>query len=165
MKLSGPDHAIVRFLELAQRHRSTRAASLTVSLGRSYARSCDACGHAHHAPQRAGIERCTRCGSAWRFEDVEVLRGQVQMTRRFGADWGLLDLATLGTLIDRVPTWPRRALLLHVGVGLSRPETAEEIVARWPRAPRPMTVDVVRRLVTEGRAHLERRLQRARLLA
>lgn len=165
MKFSGPDHAIAQFLELAHRHQSTRAASLTVSLGRSYARACAKCGHAFHTTGRAGVERCARCGAKWSCEDVEVLRGKVQMTRRFGAHSGLLDLATLGVLIDRIPPWPRRALLLNVGVGLPYQQTADEIAKRWPRAPQPMTVDVVRRLVAEGREALSRRLCRARLLA
>ncbi len=63
-------------------------------------------------------------------------RASVQMpSRPGGRELGLLELGVLGAAIARIPTWPRRALLLHVGEGVPFMRLGDAVRDRWARAP------------------------------
>ena len=73
------DHAVGRWWELRDKLSSPRASAYTISHGRSWAEKCarGSCPGTTHAPVAGKgmvVERCTRCGTAWEFTDVEQLR-------------------------------------------------------------------------------------------
>jgi hypothetical protein len=142
-----------------------------VSWGESFASACRRCGHAERRElhTRDGWSwRCARCGTPWRVESVDLVRGSVQTSRRgAGAlESRLADLGTIGLLLDRLGRWHRACLLLAVARGLSATLICEHLAERHPRArTRPASAWAVARILREARRDLELRLARAGLLA
>lgn len=160
-----PDGAVLAYLELRQALSSAPPASLSVSLGRAYAKRCDRCGSAGRFEGKHQVQRCSRCGDPWPVEEVEVLRGQVQTSRRAGGGRAarLARLATLGQALDAVPPVERWALERYVawgGPGRADVGLAELGRECWPDAPFDWTQYRVRQLVRTARQLLEAELER-----
>lgn len=143
-----------------------------MSWGESFAARCRRCGHGERRELNARTTgwtwRCARCGAPWQREQIEVVRGSVQTSRRGagGLERRLADLGTLGVLLGRLGRWQRACLLLYVARGLSAAAIAEELERRHPRAAtRPASAIACGRALAEARRDLERRLRRAGLLA
>lgn len=161
MRYESADAAVRRYVELRHTLSAPRGARLMVGMGRSYAPCCPRCAHDRRFVGRHGIARCARCGATWPVEEVEVLRGSVQVTpRRGGREVALGELGMLGRVLDRVPCWPRRALLVYAGLGVPYSRVYEEVRSRWPRAPEHGCV-WWRQRVEDGRRGVESRLRRA----
>lgn len=160
MRYASADAAVRRYVGLRHALSAPRGAALMVSMGASYAARCPRCAHDQRFEGRHGVARCSRCGAPWPVEEVEVLRGSVQVTpRRGGREAALVELGVLGRAIDRIPTWPRRAFVVYAGLGVPYTRVYEEVRARWPRAPEHGAV-WWRERAHEGRAALEARLRR-----
>lgn len=162
MRYASADAAVRRYVELRHGLSAPSAARLMVSMGASYATRCPRCGHGQRFEGRHGVARCSRCGGAWPVEEVEILRGSVQVSQRApgGRELALGELGLLGRVLSRVPCWPRRALVVYAGLGVPYTMVYEEVRARWPRAPEHGCV-WWRSRVEDGRRGVESRLRRA----
>lgn len=169
MQFTGADHAARAYLTLLERVSSPRSGSLTVTAGRSYARSCPKCrstdrvsGSSKHGEP---IQRCRRCAWPWPSELVEVPRSSFTGGRRDGRERALNAMTSLGIYLSKLGIWERRTLLLYATQSYSLDDLAQECAQRWPRRAESWSLWRVRCDLREARVRLERELRRAGVLA
>ena len=128
----GPDDALRLWRSLVEREETPAGRDPFLIKGRKAAKACANCRRKRHhvVPAKRGqgwIDRCMRCGAAWRWDTKYVMRGEVRVSRRpHELERRLVNLHDLEHAIDQLPDLER----FIYGVYVLKDLTYEHVVEK-----------------------------------